>query len=229
MAFESIELKSDLTAKMLDHMGTELTIVNAARVSLDKSSTALGESDLGLLKYLMKNRHASPFEHCVAQFYVECPIFVVREWHRHRTQSYNEMSGRYTELKPVFYAPDFNRPLIQVGKPGAYRFELPKDDKVNMQVLSDMRFSYQTAWNSYTDLLERGIAKEVARDVLPVAIYTKFYATANLRNWLNFISLRTDPQALHEIRVLAGSVETQLHKIFPNVLNNWDEFGRGGI
>jgi thymidylate synthase (FAD) len=229
MAFEQIELISDLKATMLDHMGSQLTIVNAARVSLDKSSAELTESDLGLLKYLMKNRHASPFEHCVVQFLIEAPIFVAREWHRHRTQSYNEMSGRYTELKPVFYAPDYDRPLIQVGKPGAYRFEQAKDDIINIELYKDMRFSCQTAWNAYQRQIAAGVAKEVARMVLPVTIYTKWYATGNLRNWLNFISLRTDPQALYEIRYLAGQVETNLHKLYPDVLNNWDEFGRGGI
>lgn len=226
---ESIELTDKLTAELVQHMGDERTIVNAARVSLDQHSEELGEKDLGLVKFLMKNRHASPFEHCVATFLIECPIFVTREWHRHRTQSYNEMSGRYTELKPVFYAPGYERPLIQVGKPGAYHFEVPQSATPYLELHRDLRFSYQTAWDSYQSLLKRGIAKEVARDILPVAVYTKFYATASLRNWINFLSLRTDPQALYEIRMLAGEVETRLHKIYPNVLNQWDESGRGGL
>ena len=141
-----IDLTDELRADLIDYMGTELSIVNAARVSFNQTSQEMEEKDKGLINFLMKNRHASPFEHCVATFRIEAPIFVAREWHRHRTQSYNEWSGRYSQLQPKFYAPGYNRPLIQVGKPGAYKFEVPQDDQVNIELYKELRFSYQTAW-----------------------------------------------------------------------------------
>lgn len=229
MIQQPIELTSKLNATLIDSMGNDLRFVNAARVSFDQESETLSDRDIGLIKFLMDNRHASPFEHCVATFLIEAPIFVAREWHRHRTQSYNEMSGRYTEMNPVFYAPDYDRPLIQVGKPGAYRFEVPSDDIVSINLYKDFRFSCQTAWDTYQRLLDDGVAKEVARMVLPVTIYTKWYATANLRNWVNFLSLRTDPQALFEIRQLAFAVEEKLFPLFPHALELWDKAGRGSI
>lgn len=224
-----IELTSELKADLIDHMGTPLSIVNAARVSFNDTHQEMTEKDEGLIRFLMKNRHASPFEHCVATFRIKAPIFVAREWHRHRTQSYNEWSGRYSQLEPKFYAPGYDRPLIQVGKPGAYRFEVAQDDKVNIELYRELRFSYQTAWNCYQYLLDQGIAKEVARNCLPVGVYTSWYATANLRNWVNFLSLRTDEQALFEIRELAFQVEEKLYDLYPTVLEVWDKSGRSSI
>lgn len=224
-----VELTSELKAELVDIMGNELTIVNAARVSLNQHSDEFTEKDAGLISFLMRNRHASPFEHCTASFLISAPILVAREWHRHRTQSYNEVSGRYTEMKPLFYAPDLDRPLIQIGKPGAYHFEVPNDDQEYYRLWKTRREVAQFCWDAYQEELNRGIAKEVAREVLPINLYTGWYATANLRNWLGFLSLRTDKQAMHEIRMIAGQIETVLHKKFPTVLDAWDEFGRGSI
>lgn len=224
-----VELTSDIKATLINSMGNDETVIHAARVSIvgAEAETEEGERK-GLLNFLMKNRHASPFEHITATFLVECPIFVTREVHRHRTFSYNEVSGRYSVLKPKFYAPNFDRPMTQVGKPGAYKFEQGTDEQV-LEVWKELRFSYQAAWNAYEYMLDQGIAKEVARDCLPVGIFTSFYMTGNLRNWMNFLSLRTSSDALYEIRQLAGRVETQLHKLFPTVLNLWDENGRGSL
>lgn len=216
-----IELVCDLKVDLVDFMGKDLTVVNAARVSLNQHSDVMEEKDAGLVNFLMKNKHASPFEHCVASFLIEAPIFVAREWHRHRTQSFNEVSGRYTELKPKFYAPDYDRPLIQVGKPGAYRFEVAGDDMLNIDLYKEFRHSCQTAWNAYEFLLEKGVAKEVARMILPVNIYTGWYATGNLRNWMGFLALRTDGQAMYEIRQLAYQVEKHLTKLFPVAMETW--------
>jgi len=177
----------------------------------------------------MKNKHASPFEHCQVSLLITAPIFVAREWHRHRTQSYNEVSGRYTVLQPRFYAPDYDRPLIQTGKPGAYRFELPEDDAILLKLWSEFRFTCQTAWDTYQDLMEKGVAKEVARMVLPVNIYTGWYATANLRNWINFLALRAEEQAMFEIRQLAFQVEAVLQAHFPVTMETWVKNGRGAI
>lgn len=226
---EKIELTSEIDVSLIDSMGDDSSIVHAARVSIvgARAETEEGERK-GLLNFLMSNRHASPFEHVVATFMIRCPIFVVREWHRHRTQSYNEMSGRYTVLQPKFYIPSVDRPLVQVGKPGAYRFEQGSMEDWQ-SVKNSLESSYQQSWNAYKGMLNAGIAKEVARDCLPVGIYTDFYATANLRNWLGFLSLRTSPDALYEIRQAAAKVECRLHKLVPTVMDLWDENNRQGI
>lgn len=224
----TIELTDKLTAELVDHLGNELTIVNAARVSLNQHSDELLEADKGLIGFLMKNRHASPFEHCVITFRISAPIFVAREWHRHRTQSFNEVSGRYTQLKPKFYAPSWDRPLKQVGKPGAYKFNVGTDQEM-MAIHREVRFAAQTAWDAYEFMLDEGVAKEVARIVLPVNIYTEWYATANLRNWLGFLSLRTDEQAMYEIRDLAFQIEHKLFELFPTTMEAWDRSSRGSL
>ncbi len=223
MIRETIELSTELGADLVDHMGTDLSVVNAARVSFNQKSEELNERDAGLINFLMKNQHTSPFEHCQTSFLITAPIFVAREWHRHRTQSYNEVSGRYTELQPRFYVPNHERPLIQVGKPGAYTFVAAEDDNIGIQLLSDMRFSCQTAWDTYQISLERGIAKEVARMVLPLNIYTSWYATANLLNWCKFINLRTSEQALYEIRMLAYQVRDALKELYPVTMETWEK------
>lgn len=226
---EKIELTSEIDVSLIDSMGDDSSIVHAARVSIVGARAETEEDERkGLLNFLMSNRHASPFEHVVATFMIRCPIFVVREWHRHRTQSYNEMSGRYTVLQPKFYIPSVDRPLVQVGKPGAYRFEQGSMEDWQ-SVKNSLESSYQQSWNAYKGMLNAGIAKEVARDCLPVGIYTDFYATANLRNWLGFLSLRTSPDALYEIRQAAAKVETRLHKLVPTVMDLWDENNRQGI
>lgn len=224
-----IDLSSNLTLELVDHMGTDLTVVNAARVSLSQHSDVMGEKDSGLIRFLMKNRHASPFEHCAVSFMIKAPIFVVREWQRHRTQSFNEVSGRYSELKPEFYAPDFDRPLIQIGKPGAYKFEVPEDDAAYLSLWKDFRFNGQIAWDTYERLLSEGVAKEVARMVLPLNIYTSWYATGNLRAWINFLSLRAEGQAMYEIRSLAFCLEDILQGLFPETVVAWKQSGRGPL
>lgn len=224
-----IELTSKMGVTLVDSMGTDETVVRAARVSIvgAGAETEHGERK-GLLKFLMTNKHASPFEHCTATFMIECPLFVRSEWHRHRTQSFNEVSGRYSVLQPRFYVPDEDRPMTQVGKPGSYRFELGSKEDLEL-VRHELGTVYDYAQSAYSRMLDAGIAKEVARDCLPLGLYTAFYATANLRNWLNFLTLRTSGDALYEIREAAGQVETQLHRLFPTVLNLWDESGRNAL
>ena len=225
----TIDLSSEMGVTLIDSMGNDESAVHAARVSIvgARAETEQGERT-GLLNFLMSNRHASPFEHCVATFMLEVPIFVTREVHRHRSFSYNELSGRYATLKPKFYAPDSDRPLKQIGKPGAYRFETGSPDDY-IATLSECRFVYQTAWDSYEHMLERGIAREVARNCLPVGIYTAFYMTGSLRNWLNFLSLRTSSDALQEIRDVAFKIEQELYKIAPISLELWDKNNRSSL
>jgi thymidylate synthase (FAD) len=162
-------------------------IAQAARVSSGTEGT--DKSNAGLLRMLMRDRHGSPFEHVVLTWRIETPIFVAREFMRHRIASYNETSGRYRVLDGVFYIPSPERPLVQIGRPGAYSFE--RGTKGQYEVMVDAQKSIaECAWHDYKQQLDVGIAKEVARNVLPLSIYTSFYVTMNLRAFTNFASLR---------------------------------------
>lgn len=185
-------------------LASDLSVVNAARVSFNMHKDAMDESDEGLIRFLMRERHGTPFEHNAFRFHISCPIFVMREWIRHRIGSFNELSGRYTELKPEFYIPQYVR--TQVGKPGAYTFE-SVDDVYAETVRQDMDNVYTYAYDSYRRLVSEGVAKEVARMVLPVGIKTEFYWTVNARSLMNFLSLRNQEQAQYEIREYAKAVE----------------------
>lgn len=216
--------------KVLDHgfvrldaaLADDLSVVNSARVSLAKKSDweydvsfegedlvmyeskTLKDADAKLIGFLMKNRHGTPFEHNLFRFHVKCPIFVAREWQRHRISSYNEWSARYAKLEPEFYIPDYVR--SQVGKPGAYTFEeVPVESRIFAQSL--IYNNGESAFRRYEAMLEEGIAKEVARMVLPVNIYTQYYWSVNARSLMNFLSLRNAPDALYEIRQYGHAVE----------------------
>lgn len=189
--------------------------------------------DKGLINMLMRDRHGSPFEHVGLTVYVKAPIFVFREWHRHRIASYNEMSGRYTKLNPEFYVPAADRPLVQVGKPGAYTFE-PGTEEMLKLTHDEIKSVAESAWASYERMLETGIAKEVARAVLPVTTYSQMYCTMNLRALMNFLALRTKtkensrvpsfPQ--HEISLGADKLEAVFAENFPWVHEAFENNGR---
>ena len=165
-------LRLELTA------GDDLLIVNAARMSFLQKSTKLTAKEEGLLNFLIRNRHGTPFEMVEFWWHVKCPIAVAREWFRHRIASYNEMSGRYRELPQEFYIPALDAVRTQVGKPGSYRFETMDPEKA-LLVVDKMCESYDFSWNKYQELLEMGTAKELARYVLPVGIYTEFMFKCN--------------------------------------------------
>ena len=161
-------------------MGDDMSVIEAARVSTTLTSDTLRDTsvavdlsgkDLGLINYLMRDRHGTPFEHNAFTFFVEAPIFVFREFMRHRIASYNEESGRYKELNPVFYVPNEDRKLIQVGKPGAYTFEDGTAEQ-QMMVSNSTKRVAEEAYSEYQRMLEAGVAREVARAVLPVSIYS---------------------------------------------------------
>ena len=187
-------------------MGDDLSVVNAARVSFGSHADVLDERNQGLVRFLMRERHGTPFEHNAFRFHVRCPIFVAREWFRHRVGSFNEMSGRYAELAEAFYVPAADDVRTQVGKPGAYTFQ-PVDTALAERTRSAMQASYTAAYATYRSLLDEGVAKEVARSVLPVGIYTEFYWTVNARSIMHFLSLRNNEAAQREIRAFAGAVE----------------------
>lgn len=185
--------RSDMTVTLIDSMGNDRSVVDAARVSTAGASTKESDpiSEERLINYLVRERHGSPFEHNSMTFAVEAPIFVWREHMRHRIGfSYNEESGRYKTLDPVFYVPDRNRPLLQVGKVGSYSFV--KGSKEQHDVVSESIInSSQHAYSLYQRMLSEGVAREVARMALPLNIYSTAYVTMNARSLMNFLTLRT--------------------------------------
>ena len=189
-----------------DCMADDLAVVNAARVSFARRITEMSDADRGLVRFLMRERHATPFEHGVFRFHIKCPIFVAREWMRHRAGSYNEHSARYSELPDEFYVPALEDVRTQVGKPGAYTFEAV-DRELAEETRSALESSYRDAYALYRDLIDRGVAREVARMALPVGIYTQFHWTLNARSLMNFLSLRNAETAQREIRRFAEAVE----------------------
>ena len=223
-----------MDVELIDHMGDESTIIRSAKVSTlkDQVDTA---NPAKFIDFLMEGRHMSPFEHNAITFRIDAPIFVWREFMRHRTFSYNEQSGRYTEMRPKFYLPDSERPIVQIGKTGEYKF-IDGTEAQLIRMTVRMTSASSEAWDCYQDMLEGGIAKEVARMALPVNIYSTAYVTGNLRNWLKFLSLRTtDGLATYpsypqrEIEMVAEQIEEQLTALYPNVLNSWNSQGRVGL
>jgi thymidylate synthase (FAD) len=196
-----------------DALASDLSVVNGARVSFNQASEELGERDAGLIRFLMRERHGSPFEHGYFRFIVKAPIFVVREHHRHRAgHAYNEWSGRYSRMEAEFYVPDFVR--TQVGKPGAYSFE-PVNEETRVAARQEIEENAERAFETYERLLERDVAKEVARMVLPLSLYTKYLWSCNPRSLMHFCSLRNHESAQYEIRQYAIAAETFLERLMP--------------
>jgi thymidylate synthase (FAD) len=217
-----------MDVQLIESMADDLHIVRAAKVSTEGSKSLETEASDKLIGYLMRNRHASPFEHSTFTFFVHAPIFVTREMLRHRWSSFNEESGRYRELNPDFYYPkDPERPLQQVGKTGDYQFITA--EHLREETLDHFDEVYDVAWNAYKTMLEKGVAKEVARMVLPVGLYSNLYFTLNARSLMNFLSLRTANDAQWEIRYIASQMEYFFKDIMPVTFNAWVLNGRQAI
>jgi thymidylate synthase (FAD) len=215
------EVLTENVVPVLDHgfvaldgaLASDLAVVNGARVSFNQASQEMSERDAGLIRFLMRERHGSPFEHGYFRFIVKAPLFVVREHHRHRAgHSYNEWSGRYSKMEPEFYVPENVR--TQVGKPGSYSFE-PVDDDVRENAQREIEETATRAFQAYERMLEQGVAKEVARAVLPLSTYTKYYWSCNPRSLMHFCSLRNHEAAQYEIRQFAAAAETFLERHMP--------------
>ena len=205
-ARERIDVLDDGFVRLDGALADDLSVVNAARVSFGVRRDELDDRDAGLIRFLIRERHGTPFEHNAFRFHVRCPIFVAREWFRHRIGSFNELSARYTQLPAAFYVPAAEDVRTQVGKPGAYSFD-PVEAETAETARARMRDAYDAAYAAYAALLDAGVAKEVARAVLPVGIYTEFYWTVNARSVMNFVSLRAAEAAQREIRCYADAVE----------------------
>ena len=197
-----------------DAMASDLSVVNAARVSFARGKQELEAEDEGLIGFLLRNRHGSPFEHNAFRFHVRCPIFVMREWIRHRWSSFNEFSMRYARASDEFYVPAAEDVRQQVGKPGAYSFE-PVEPALAESARKEIETVCEEAYAAYYRLVEAGVARELARAVLPVAAYTEFYWTVNARSLMNFLSLRNAETAQREIRRYAETIESLFAERMP--------------
>ena len=197
-----------------DAMADDLSVVNGARVSFARHKTEMDDSDAGLIRFLMRERHGTPFEHNSFRFHIRAPIFVAREWFRHRVGSFNEFSMRYAKATDDFYVPEPDDVRSQVGKPGAYSFE-PVEPGVAETTREEMRAVYEAAFSAYERLVELGVARELARSVLPVGAYTEFFWTVNARALMNFLSLRNSETAQREIRRYAEACERFLAEKMP--------------
>lgn len=206
-------------------MADDLSVVNSARVSFAQESLEMSQKEVGLIRFLMRERHGTPFEHNAFRFHVKCPIFVAREWFRHRIGSFNEFSARYSEMPNEFYVPEPADVRTQTGKPGAYTFE-PVNEKLAAETVEMIRSSSEKAYEVYAHLVERGVAKELARVVLPVGMFTQFYWTVNARSLMNFLSLRTHDTAQKDIREYANAVLELARPVMPITFDAWEDCGR---
>jgi thymidylate synthase (FAD) len=229
--------RDDVSVELIKASASDADVIWAARVSTagEQSMDEIGEDparSAGLINYLARERHGSPFEHTSMTFFISAPIFVFREFMRHRIASYNEESGRYRELKPVFYVPAKERNLIQIGKTGAYEFVPGTTEQFDLTV-SAMKEAYVVAYDAYKKMLDAGIAREVARAVLPVATYSSMYVTMNARALMNFLSLRTAREGSHfpsypqrEIEMVAEKMEAEFAKLMPLTYGAFEKSGR---
>ncbi|MDQ3857697.1 MAG: FAD-dependent thymidylate synthase [Actinomycetota bacterium] len=211
---ETIPVLDHGFVRLDDAMANDLSVVNAARVSFARRKEAMDESDAGLVRFLLRERHGTPFEHNAFRFHVRAPIFVAREWMRHRVGSFNEFSLRYAKATDDFYVPEADDVRSQVGKPGAYSFE-PVDPELAERTRDELRGVYDAAYEAYARLVDLGVARELARCVLPVGAYTEFYWTVNARSLMNFVSLRGAETAQREIRRYAAACERFLAERMP--------------
>lgn len=195
--------------RLVDFMGSDTAVVQAARVSFGQGSKGEKKDKL-LIDFLIENRHDTPFEQSVFKFHVKCPVFVARQWFRHRWSSFNELSGRYTEMKDEFYVPEKFR--TQKALNYAYQ-DLPEN--LNQELGKKLESFYKNMYELYESLLAQGVAREQARIVLPFGLYTQFYWGVNARSLMNYLSLRLDIHAQQEIRVYAQAIEKVFKEKLP--------------
>lgn len=220
---EGTTLKHDVLdhgyLRYVDHMGTDDSVVRNARVSYNGKVV---NEDYKLINYLMRNGHNTPFESCEIQFEIKAPIFVVRQWHRHRTQSYNEVSARYTELPNEYYLPDESQITTQHKDNKQMR-----TDDVNEEadmIRAAIFHQNEAAFEVYKMMLDKGCPREIARSVLPFGTYTRFFAKSNLHNWFHFLAERLHPHAQYEIMVYAKAILKILEQFYPESVRAFKEF-----
>lgn len=209
--------------RLVDHMGSDLSIARAARVSYDAAWRA-GEdegSDAKLIGYLWRNHHTTPFEAVTFTFEIHAPIFVFRQWHRHRTWSYNELSARYRPLPEVFYVPSPDKIGVQSTNNKQGRQE-GGDLTMRQEEVAALKEACAASFRTYNKLLAAGWPRELARSVLPVNTYSHMFATVDLLNLLKFLTLRCDSHAQYEIRVYADAMRDLAKPIVPVSISAWE-------
>jgi len=216
---EQINVLNHGSVRLVEHMGSDLSVVRSARVSYNADWR--GGDDAKLIGYLIKNRHTSPFESVVFTFEVKAPIFVFRQWHRHRTWSFNEVSARYSELPEEYYIPEVSQITTQ--------------HKSSKQMRTDVEHPYATeaqdiisgacrrAFEDYHHMIKMGIPRELARGVLPVNTFSRMFATVDLHNLLHFLKLRLHEHAQYEIRVYAQAMLELITPVVPRTVEAWKE------
>jgi len=207
---------------LIDNLGDETTIVNAARVSFGKIKDEMDERDITLLEYLIENRHTSPLEHLVFTFSIHCPLFVRGQWHRHRTWSYNEISRRYTEVDMEFYTPPILRAQAKIDRQASVD-NADMDNEALRKIISDHN---QASFKVFEDLLGKGVCREQARGVLPQNMMVTFWGTVNLGNLLHFLELRDSEHAQWEIREYAIAIKKLIKPYIPNVAKYFEKQGQ---
>lgn len=242
MTATELEFTSEVEVSLVDHSGSDLSIAKAAWVSTQDPTNSpeamhtdqeLSDKMGGLLGFLLKNRHGTPFEHNSMTFRVSAPLFVWREHQRHRVGfSYNEESGRYKKLDPKFYIPSEDRALVQKGKPGHYEYVAGTESQYDF-VVNSVKSSVKEAYWRYEAMLGIGVAREVARIALPLNIFSTCYVTCNARSLMSFLALRTKSENSHfpsypqrEIEMVAEKYEEIFAELFPITYSKFDEFGR---
>lgn len=229
-----VQFTDQITVELIRCLADDAFVAQAARVSTASDLKPVEDGQGKLINYLIRKRHGSPFEHGMFTFRVHAPLFVAREWMRHRAGwSYNEVSGRYSVLEPVFYLPPEDRNLVQQGRPGAYEY-VPGSPSQMDRLVYITRDASLKAWKCYQDLLDAGISREMARGVLPLNLFTAFYATCNPRSLMHWLSLRSfgDGQAAYpsnpqaEIAEAARQVEDHFKYWMPVTWSAFDNHGR---
>lgn len=205
--------------RLIDFLGGDNAVVQAARVSHGEGLKG-EEKDKKLIKFLLKHQHLTPFEHSIFKFHIKCPIFVARQWFRHRWASYNEISGRYTEYPDEYYMPEKLRGQSEKDKQSSEFIEIEGEK----EILNEIKELQEKIFEFYKRLLEKGIAKELARIILPLSTYTEFYWTVNARSLMNFINLRTDIHAQWEIRQYAEVIAEIFKEKMPWTYEAFVEF-----
>jgi thymidylate synthase (FAD) len=200
--------------RLIDYMGSDESIVQAARVSYGKGTKKVSQ-DRGLIRYLMRHKHTTPFEMVEFKFHVKLPIFVARQWIRHRSANVNEYSGRYSVMKEEFYLPEAEDIRFQstVNKQGRSEEEVPEDLK--RKLLDYLQSSQKEAYDHYSEFVDTGLARELARINLPLSLYTEWYWKIDLHNLFHFLRLRMDPHAQQEIRVYAEVMAEMVKTVCP--------------
>jgi thymidylate synthase (FAD) len=226
---EPIYLYGDSIGKVeyVEHMGSDLSVVNSARVSFGKHKDVIEEKDEKLIKYLIKHRHTSTLEHCVATFRFKVPLYVRSQHHRHRTWSYNEISRRYTEYNIEFYNPSLYRTQHESNRQASNEGDFVSGPMcqpvLGCQVHESVRRYTNTALNYYNNLLKAGVCREQARGLLPQSMYTEYYGTANLNNILKFIDLRIHEGAQGEIQEVAKAVLKISKQLYPITVGAYEK------